>query len=76
MSDTNRNHLTWSVEEPDGKCGTCGEKTILLISPGWWTRDGKGEDFQVSDEVSGHYCRNCERLRSLSLNTQQNREAK
>ncbi len=71
----NRNHLTWSVETPGGKCPKCNTKTILIIAPLNWNIDDDGDnidndgDVEVRDEVTGHFCPQCERLRSLSLNT-------
>lgn len=66
-------HVTWSDEVGDGHCPKCGEKTVLIVAPCEWAEDNDGQgglDVQVHDEVTGHYCRKCGRLRSLSLNTE------
>lgn len=76
MSDTKcRTHLTMVIgETPDGKCDQCGTKTVLIV-PGieWRTvpDDDHAEDetwLEVSDEVSAHYCPECDRITSLSFN--------
>lgn len=68
-------HVTWSIEE-GGRCPQCGGATVLVVAPEEWgidEEDREGEDCvdiaTVYDEVSGHYCKTCERLVSLSLNT-------
>lgn len=70
---SNRNHLTWSVETHDGKCPECNVETVLVNAPSYWMPDNhgrdSGDDVEVVDEVTGHYCPKCKRLRSLSLNT-------
>jgi hypothetical protein len=69
-----RTHFTWSVEN-NGKCPECGQKTVLISVPLSWDTDyntrkaNQPQEVEVSDEVTGHYCLKCQRLRSLSLNT-------
>jgi wobble nucleotide-excising tRNase len=67
-------HITWSVEN-NGKCPTCDSETILVVAPEGWQAhfderhtDQDDDWAEVVDEVSGHYCRTCRRLVSLSLN--------
>lgn len=68
-----RTHLTWSIEQND-RCPHCGGGTVLVCAPLEWTIDAENrtEDsyfVDVNDEISGHYCRACSKLVSLSLNT-------
>lgn len=70
-----RTHFAWSIESPDDGCPVCGTKTVLLIAPLYWSVDCEDReedddvDAEVTEEVTGHYCRKCQRLCSLSLNT-------
>lgn len=62
------NHLTWSIERGDC-CPFCGGATVLVSAPTvWQVQEGEGV-VDVDEEVSGHYCRACTKLVSLSLNT-------
>lgn len=75
-----RTHVTWSIDEAN-RCPSCGEKTALIIAPPYWRTDSEAfesgerapknfpEEVEVHDEITGHYCMECERLVSLSLNT-------
>lgn len=65
-----RNHLTWSEERDDNRCPTCGRKTLLVIAPHDWNVD-EGDSVEVHEEITGHYCPKCQRLRSLSFNAMQ-----
>jgi ribosomal protein S27AE len=83
--DNVRTHFTWSVEHPRGECPFCGDKTMLLVAPGFWDADEEAaieaigeqrfeEEYKydgvaIHDELTGHYCGKCEKLVSLSLNT-------
>lgn len=68
-----RTHFTWSIEQ-DGKC-PCGEKTALVIVGSEWQIDSEDPLYRerdyasVEDEVSGHWCPECQRLVSLSFNS-------
>lgn len=85
MSEPNKTHVTWSIEAPNGKCPYCGDDVVLVVCDGWQTDresaietvgqeryEADFEDFVIdpTDEVTGHYCGICNRLVSLSLNTQ------
>lgn len=67
------------METHDGRCPKCGSETILVTAPLVWGVDEDNpkndEDgaVEVYDEVSGHFCPKCRRLRSLSLNTEHER---
>lgn len=69
MKDT---HITWSIENSD-RCPVCAGPTVLVTAPSGWVVDGQdeeeGEMAEVVEEITGHYCRECRRLVSLSLNT-------
>lgn len=65
----NGTHITWSVENA-GHCPTCGSETVLVIAPASWQIDGEDEIAEICDEISGHYCKACSKLVSLSLNTE------
>lgn len=82
--DKVRTHCTWTIEHPRGECPFCGDKTVLIVAPGFWHADEEaaieavGEDryekefrdgVVVNDELSGHFCGTCGKLVSLSLNT-------
>ncbi len=66
-------HLTWSEERKDGVCPFCGARLVLLVAPPQWVNanlmDGSDPMYGLDEEVSGHYCPECCRLLSLSLNT-------
>lgn len=67
-------HLTWSRESAEGRCPDCGSHTILATSLATWeihSDDDEidGDGVEVDEEVSGHFCRECGKLTSLSLNT-------
>jgi hypothetical protein len=67
-------HLTWSIEVGDNQCPDCKVDTVLVVAPLDWSVDQEGRKYEgeyatVHDEVTGHWCPKCERLRSLSLNT-------
>lgn len=68
-------HLTWSIETAGECCPKCKGATILVIAPETWRVDEEdvGEDeitsADVYEEITGHYCKACQRLVSLSLNT-------
>lgn len=75
-----KTHFTWSVERNDGKCPSCRRVTILVCAPLTWSVPEDQEatnrtavplpDYvEVNEEVTGHWCRACNRLVSLSLNT-------
>lgn len=79
-----KTHLTWSREADNGKCPECGKPTVLIVADSWHVdeesavaaghSDDEAEDLafeflEVRGEITGHYCLNCERLCSLSLNT-------
>jgi hypothetical protein len=73
-----RLHLTWTNELPRGICPHCNEKTTLILASGLWNADEESckeqgieypeDGVMVHEEVSGHYCRNCDVLTSLSIN--------
>lgn len=81
---SNRTHLTWSRESDGGKCPECGKTTVLIVADTWHVDEesavaaGHSEDeaedlvlesLEVHEEITGHYCLNCERLCSLSFNS-------
>ena len=63
----------WSIETPDGRCPICDSESVLVVPcPHWVVVDCPVDaepEVAVHDEVSAHYCRHCESLVSLSLNT-------
>lgn len=65
-------HLTWSIEKAN-LCPKCGGETVLIVASMLWGINGDngydGEDVEVHEEVTGHYCKLCQLLVSLSLNT-------
>jgi hypothetical protein len=74
-----KTHLTWSTwsaETGPESCPTCNGPTVLVMPyPMWDVRDEDGEpiendEVEIAEEVSGHYCRVCRKLTSLSLNAQ------
>ncbi len=80
MSRESTTHLTWSTEMKSGICPICGERTLLVIADSNWKVDEEAyEDGvrvehetgyeEISDEVTGHWCPECNQLRALSLNT-------
>jgi hypothetical protein len=68
-------HLTWSDENPGGKCPACSAPTILVIAPPDWEVDSEADHEQagwnvgVTEEITGHWCPECHQLRSLSFNS-------
>jgi len=68
-----KTHITWSTEEHEGKCPECETATVLVVALAVWKlydEEGECDDtVTVNEEVSGHWCPECERLVSLSLNT-------
>lgn len=70
-------HITWSIETPDGRCPECNGKTVLItfFSECEVHDDNKEEvaaldgSVMIAEELSGHYCGECHKLTSLSLNT-------
>lgn len=66
-----KTHLTWSIEQA-GKCPTCGGEPLLVCPSSSWTELETGEEEVIDvsgNEVSGHFCTTCNKLISLSLNT-------
>lgn len=73
----NRNiHLNATFGETGGKCNECSETTVLVTALDCWNlhnvtddtnEEGDG-DVTVCDEISGHFCRNCNRLTALFFN--------
>lgn len=67
-------HLTCEINERDGKCGTCGESTVLISAGVEWGVDieSSGEDdpdaVYVDEELTAHFCLTCNRMTSLSFN--------
>jgi hypothetical protein len=62
-------HITWSIER-GGRCPKCGgEPRLVVAPPNWSAADAGDTDYEIEDEVSGHYCPACSILVSLSLNT-------
>ena len=72
---------TPEINKDDGYmyCGECGTKLILVVAFSDWAvdsepfKDGeeRPEDYPKEvfvGEVSGHFCRTCEQLTSLSYN--------
>lgn len=71
-----RTHFTWSIEGPRGLCSECNGETALVIADGEWKVDYEsplcdslGGYAEIREEITGHYCPNCRKLVSLSLNT-------
>lgn len=71
-----RTHFTWSVEAPGNRCPTCSTETVLVISDCEWKVDYEnpraeelGGSVEIHEEITGHYCPDCQKLVSLSLNT-------
>lgn len=80
-----KTHLTWSIERASGKCPMCSGKTLLLCRSSFWevhrdsTIEAVGEDaYEESysdgvhieqEEITCHWCPECDRITSLSLNT-------
>lgn len=61
-------------------CLACGAKTILVSAPMSWSVDGEPykadeqieldfEDVELSEEVTGHWCEQCNKLTSLAFNS-------
>jgi hypothetical protein len=82
--DEVRTHFTWSIEHPTGECPFCGGKTVLVVASSFWEPDYEAtveavgqerydnefrDGVTVNDELSGHFCSECSKLVSLSLNT-------
>lgn len=66
-----RTHLNWSLETVDGECPVCNAKTVLVIAQARWDNSDDDDEYvQVEDELTGHYCRECQRLVALALNTE------
>ena len=73
-----KTHLTWSMEH-NGNCPTCGSVPILVVAFGEMKiadSDNQNDAYEeeggtvgIEEEISGHYCRSCRKLTSLSLNT-------
>lgn len=75
-------HLTMVIGEVnDGdysRCDKCGEKTMLISAPTYWSVDQEPfkadervealKEVEVYDEISAHYCNNCNRITNLSFN--------
>lgn len=81
--DKCRVHLTMVIGEViDGdysRCDRCGGKTMLIIAPSFWSvasepfKSGESakkvfDDVVIPDEITAHYCDNCDRITSLSFN--------
>lgn len=67
-------HITWSIEK-DGRCPKCNSRTVLVVAPEWWQVDPDSENAELADdeynvveEITGHYCPSCGDLVSLSFN--------
>lgn len=65
---TERTHITWSIEK-DNKCPVCGDAPRLIVAPPHWRDANDSDDYEIDEEVSGHFCPTCRLLISLSLNT-------
>lgn len=75
-----RSHLTWSIGGSSGKCPYCDVATVLVTPLSTWEPhesddnaelvDSLCDGCEVVDEVSGTWCPTCNRLVSLSLNTE------
>jgi hypothetical protein len=75
-------HTTWSMET-NGECPNCAIPTVLVVASAWFAGSEQpeyekatgdktvaGEYVSVDEEVTGHWCPKCQRLVSLSLNTE------
>ena len=71
-------HFTWDIEE-NGKCPKCKGDTILIYPANSWAVDEEScseEDYEnelidgvdVSEEITAHFCFNCNIITSLSFN--------
>ena len=71
---THKTHMGWSIETPDGTCTYCGTRTILVVALAYWQVPEDQEPAPeydqafVNEEVSGHWCPECEKLTALNLN--------
>jgi len=66
-------HLTISDELAGGECPDCKTQTLLVTTGLWDVDEDSDPDWNYPDglnltEVSGHYCPQCESLKSLSIN--------
>jgi hypothetical protein len=76
-----KTHFTWSIESPRDTCPVCDGKTVLITFPPSvephegddnaeaFEAAGGGDWIELREEVSGHFCPECHKLVSLSLNT-------
>jgi protein-disulfide isomerase len=60
--------FTWSIER-DTRCPFCDGDTFFVSAPNEWHLDASNDDalVYVSDLVSGHWCRACQRLTVLAF---------
>ena len=65
-------HVTIEINEQDGKCGTCGRETILLVDLCEWkltdANDEYSDTVEVKEEVTAHYCTTCSKVTSFFIN--------
>lgn len=67
-----RQHLTMSFGETNGVC-RCGTTTLLITPFETWNADHNcnppdSDTVAVDDEISAHFCPECQRVTSLSFN--------
>jgi hypothetical protein len=67
-------HFTWTSEKTNGVYSKCGADVVLVTAVDCWDihdslDDSFQDSFETGVEVSGHYCRHCATLTSISVNS-------
>ena len=67
--------LTWNEHAKRGECPGCDGVTVLVVAPITWEVDEESvlageypDGIEVNAEVTGHWCDECQRLVSISVN--------
>lgn len=70
MIHLNLTHGESTGTENTGTCLVCDTKTILVTANSWHTHPEDGDDdfVEPNDEISGHYCPECNRITAIFFN--------
>lgn len=67
-----KTYLHWSREREPYRCPICNDTTVLLIVPNiWHDVDFSDQEYEIAEEITGHYCQTCRRLISLTINQEE-----
>ena len=66
-------HIVLEINEKDGKCGTCGNETMLITTFCEWKVDNADTEYdstiEINEEVTAHYCKQCSKVTAFWINT-------